>query len=395
MDVLYVLTQGEGGIPHYTAALANAVSARADVSVMKPSSTSADELFDDAVERIEEFDNLNLSAPDLYTGNWNPIATLKSATSYRNVARIEDLDPDVVHFTAPAHMFPQVQLFTVRYGIDASYPVIETYHDILPDKLLRRGAELAPDEPFSNVVLHNLMKVGYRLLPTLDRAHAIVHTETNRDTLVYNGIDRANISVVPHGIYEIFTRYDHSDVSADSNTVLCFGQIVPTKAVEIVVRAIPHVAEHVEDVTCIIAGAGDLPPECRPVFEAYPDSFEIHNRFVPNEDVGRYFRRASVVILPHRRQNGHSGVLTIAYSYGKPVIASDVGDFPRLVAERGCGAVVAMDDPRTLADEIVTVLRDDERRAEMERNANAMRERFSWDVVAREHVDIYREVLDG
>ena len=393
MKVLYVLCQDSGGLPHYAAELANAMSHRANVVVFKPVETTADDLFDDAVDCVEAFENIDIAATDLYTGDWNPVAAFRAALSYRNLARIEAFDPDIVHFTAPASMFPQVQLFTALYGIDDDYPVIETYHDVLPNKLLRRGTELVVTEPLSNVVLDNVMKLGRRTLPALDRAHTVVHTETNRDTLVYNGFDRSEISVVPHGMYEIFTQYDHTDVSVEPRTILCFGQILPTKAHDIVAKAIPLVAERIGDVTCVIAGSGDLPEDAKRVIDAHPDLFEVENRFIPNEAVGAYFRRARVSVLPHQRQNGHSGVMTISYSYGTPVVAADVADFRRLVEESGCGIVVPMDEPEPLADALATILTDDNRWEEMQRNTQRLREEFSWENVAREHVEIYRNAI--
>ena len=394
MKVLYVLSQDSGGLPHYAAELANAMSRHAEVVVFKPFETTADDLFDDAVECVEAFENIDIAATDLYAGDWSPVAAFRAALSYRNLARIEAFDPDIVHFTSPASMFPQVQLFTAHYGIDDDYPVIETYHDVLPNKLLRRGKELAASEPLSNVILDNVMKLGHRALPALDRAHTVVHTETNRDTLVSNGFDQSKISVVPHGMYEIFSQYDHADVSVEPRTILCFGQILPTKAHDVVAKAIPLVADRVGDVTCVIAGSGDLPADAKRVIDAHPDLFEVENRFVPNDEVGAYFRRARVSVLPHQRQNGHSGVMTISYAYGTPVVAADIADFPRLVEESGCGLVVPMDDPEPLADALATVLTDDDRWAAMRRNTQRLREQFSWENVAREHVAIYRDVLD-
>ena len=394
MKVLYVLSQDSGGLPHYAAELANAMSRHAEVVVFKPFETTADDLFDDAVECVEAFENIDIAATDLYAGDWSPVAAFRAALSYRNLARIEAFDPDIVHFTSPASMFPQVQLFTAHYGIDDDYPVIETYHDVLPNKLLRRGKELAASEPLSNAILDNVMKLGHRALPALDRAHTVVHTETNRDTLVSNGFDQSKISVVPHGMYEIFSQYDHADVSVVPRTILCFGQILPTKAHDVVAKAIPLVADRVGDVTCVIAGSGDLPADAKRVIDAHPDLFEVENRFVPNDEVGAYFRRARVSVLPHQRQNGHSGVMTISYAYGTPVVAADIADFPRLVEESGCGLVVPMDDPEPLADALATVLTDDDRWAAMRRNTQRLREQFSWENVAREHVAIYRDVLD-
>jgi hypothetical protein len=42
MKILYIIGQSEGGLPHYTAELANNVLRYAEVTVMKPSKTDGD-----------------------------------------------------------------------------------------------------------------------------------------------------------------------------------------------------------------------------------------------------------------------------------------------------------------------------------------------------------------
>ena len=51
------------------------------------------------------------------------------------------------------------------------------------------------------------------------------------------------------------------------------------------------------------------------------------------EEVSEYFFRADVIILPYRDASG-TGVIPLAYHYGKPVIATDVGGLSELVEDK-------------------------------------------------------------
>ena len=88
MRILYIIGQSTGGLPHYTAELANAVAKHADVAVMKPTETSTDELFAEEVTVIDAFDSIGVSMPQLHSLGVNPIELLRGIHSYNNLKRI-------------------------------------------------------------------------------------------------------------------------------------------------------------------------------------------------------------------------------------------------------------------------------------------------------------------
>lgn len=106
-----------------------------------------------------------------------------------------------------------------------------------------------------------------------------------------------------------------------------------------------------------------------------------------------YFSRASVVVIPNRSQEGHSGSLTVAYSFGKPVITTNVVEFPQLVKEAGCGLIVPPDDPEALADAVINLLQDKKLRKKMSKNALKMAEELSWDNIAKRHIKVYEDAI--
>jgi hypothetical protein len=76
MHVLYIIGQGEGGLPHYTAELANSVAAHHEVTVLKPTTTTADEMFDDRVRVEEPFESIDISMSKLYNGDTDLLQAL-------------------------------------------------------------------------------------------------------------------------------------------------------------------------------------------------------------------------------------------------------------------------------------------------------------------------------
>lgn len=389
--ILYVLVQGAGGLPHYTAELANAVTEHAEVHLMAPKETTADDVVSNAVYTHPVFEPMQLSMVNILSGDVPIGETLRGMYSYRQFDLVDSIDPDVVHFTAPLDIAPHAKLFCRWSGIDRRYPVVETFHDVHRRGLLRRGRDLDPSESLGTVTVYNTQQLLDRLIPSIDRRHSIVHTESNKNTLVENGTRTDRISVIPHGVYEFFKGYGGTQPE-EEHSVLYFGNVVESKGPDTAIRAIPHVREHVPDVKFVLAGSGSLSEECWELIETYDESFEIHNEFIPNESVGGFFQRAQVIVIPHRRQNGHSGTLTIAYSFGKPVVTTTVGDYPRLVRDTGAGLTVGPDDPEALANAIVTLLKNRLVRETMAENSRTMANKLSWEHVASRHLDVYREL---
>ncbi|ELZ89066.1 lipopolysaccharide transferase family protein [Haloferax sulfurifontis ATCC BAA-897] len=377
-----ILSQNSGGLPHYTAELANALAKETRVTVMKPPETTAEDIFSDQVSIINCFKTTKLSYAEFTKGNFAPIKNMSGVLSYWRLKRVEDVDPDIVHITS--NLFPQVQLFYWVHNIDDKYPTAITYHDV--DKLddLKQGthkAEIATE-------LFN------RFAPKPQFEKKIVHSEENKEVLMEKGDSQSTIQVIPHGSFESFNEYDHSNVSEEKNTVLFFGNIVPAKGLDVAVKAVESLTEEITDIKLIIAGDGRISNDTMKIIEEHPENYEVNNEFIPNKKVGEYYTRSQVALIPHRKQGGHSGTLTIAYSFNVPVVASNVGDFPELVDERGCGITVPANDPIAMADAIRNVLRDDEMREGMAKKTNNVTDDLSWANVAKKHIQVYESICN-
>jgi len=395
MKVVYTLCQGSGGLPHYTAELANKTADYADVSVIKPTETTADEYFSSDIDIREPFEPLNISVPKIMNNEISITTVLTALRSYSNIDVIHDIDPDIVHLTASTELFPYMKYFMWQVNIDSEYPVVETFHNIDPDKLFLRLADLSDvdtNNPLKWLFVNNMKNMLSKALPTPDRAHSIVHTDEHFRRLNERGVPEEDISIIPHGIYEIF-QSDEIDEQTEENSILFFGNVVERKGPDTLVEAVPLIREYVPDITVVFAGSGSFDDKSQRIMDEYSENFEVHDRFIPNEEVGEFHDRAQLIAFPHKRLVGTSGTLTVAYSFEKPVISSSVGSFPDLVAEPGCGFVVPPDDPEALANGILTILRNESIYRTMAENTKRVREELSWEHIAEDHIDLYSELL--
>ena len=380
MKVAYILPISWGGIPHYTAELANAVSKYADVWVIKPEDSN-DELFSDDVKVINVF-------KPMYFSRKEPIKVfslknLLNFFSFRNIKLIEELKPDIIHFP---ELYPQSSIFTVFYKIHRKYPIVCTLHATFKSPLSLLSTK--------NLIYGILASVTEFTKYLIEPDRIIVHASINKDILIKRGIDREKVVVIPHGAYSFFAeKYKETvEINEKDNAILLFGFSPETKGAEYLVKAVPNISKEIPDVKVIIAGEGNHTKYFKYITDW--SKFEIYNKFIPNKEVSRLFQRAKIVVLPYPRHGGHSGVLTIAFSFGKPVVVTNVGDFPNLVTNNNEGIIVPPRDSNALAEAIIKLLKDDRLRKKMSRNALKKAKELSWDNIAKMHIKVYEEVLN-
>ena len=372
MKITYILPYDWGGMPHYTAELANAVSEYADVTVMG-SKRINESYFSKDVKILKIFDALNFSMNHI-----NKAFSFRSViglVSFKKIKVIDEIRPDIIHF--PTVLMPPLPLFISLYRLDKKYPIILTKHGIFSNS------------GFKTKILEETTVNLFERLIKFDKI--IVHTQNDKDALlkIKRGYEE-KVVVIPHGAYSFFKSYGE-EVSADKNCILFFGNIRDYKGLKYLIEAVPFISQEVSEFKVIIAGEGDL--------SRYPDlindesRFEIHNDFIPDEQVPELFQRAELVVLPYSQMSGQSGIINIAYAFGKPVVASDVGGIHEVLENGITGYLVSPRDSKALADAIIKILKDDELIKKMGENAYKKAQELSWDNIAKRHIEAYKEVM--
>jgi len=86
-------------------------------------------------------------------------------------------------------------------------------------------------------------------------------------------------------------------------------------------------------------------------------------------------------------------VLLEAMASGKPVVASKVGGIPFVVEDGKTGLLFERGNVEVLAEKIIMLLRDEELRKRMGEAGRERAKEFTWDKIAKQTVDLYKEIL--
>jgi glycosyltransferase involved in cell wall biosynthesis len=175
------------------------------------------------------------------------------------------------------------------------------------------------------------------------------------------------IAVIPSGV----DLPPEVGPEANPPEVLYAGRLSPEKGVLELVEA-------ARGLNLVVAGDGPLRAQV-------PEALG----FVPPEELARLYARAAVVACPSHRE-GFGVACLEAMAHGRPVVASAVGGLLDLVVDGETGVHVPPGDVPALRAALERLLGDRELRRRMgEAGRRRAAERFSWDAVTRQTVELY------
>jgi phosphatidyl-myo-inositol alpha-mannosyltransferase len=242
------------------------------------------------------------------------------------------------------------------------------------------------------------MQAAYPLLrPSLEKISArIAVSEDARRTLVdHLGGDAV---LVPNGVY--VDRFAHAPPqprwqgTPSAPTIAFVGRLdEPRKGLPVLVEAVPQVLAEVPGARFLVAGRGDA-DAARERLGRHAASVELLGP-VTEEDKAGLLRSSTVYVAPHTGGESFGIVLVEAMSAGTAVLASDLPAFSRVLDGDRCGRSFPVGQPAALARGLVSLLRDERTRAELERSASARVRRYDWGVVAADVLAVYETVVLG
>jgi starch synthase len=257
----------------------------------------------------------------------------------------------------------------------------------------------------------------------LEHADAIIAVSAAmRADLVrtYAAVDPQRIHVIHNGIdTEEYRRVTQTDVlvsrgiDPERPTVLFVGRMTRQKGIAHLLSAAEQFDPAAQLV--LVAGSPDTPELATEVAEHLERLGRIRESVIwiadmlPRSELVEILSQASVFVCPSVYEP--LGIVNLeAMACEVPVVATDTGGIPEVVADGVSGLLVPFDpredgsrepiDPAAFADAIaqrVNALLSDPGRAEALGAAGRRRavDRFSWPAIARRTVALYRDVLSG
>jgi glycosyltransferase involved in cell wall biosynthesis len=288
--------------------------------------------------------------------------------------------PDIIH-----HQFSRdsSNLFFILFSW--LIPIVGTLHDIYPHQGIRANPH------YRSILLRMIAK----FIKKYCYKKIIVHGDFLKKQLAASSTrNLEDIFVVPHGcLFSFLIGGTNRPVKEEEHTVLFFGRIFEYKGLHYLIEAEKIISKKIFDFKIIIAGTGDDLEKHMTQLDGNKH-FEIHNYYIPNEKIPTLFYRSALIIIPYIEAS-QSGVIAMAYAFGKPVVVSDVGSLPEIVQNDRTGLIVPPKDPGKLAEAVQELLMDQDKRKKMGSAALEMANTsLSWEHVAELTQKVYKRVVD-
>ncbi|MBP5749792.1 MAG: glycosyltransferase family 4 protein [Firmicutes bacterium] len=222
-----------------------------------------------------------------------------------------------------------------------------------------------------------------------DEADKIVRMRNGYDPGVFFTADLTREEVLgPYGVEPAF--YDGKRI------VLFAGKLAYVKGVDILLEAVQQYEQEDPANVTLIVGDGDV----RADLEAQAKALDLKTvRFLGNvlqPALCRLYNIADVSVAPSRSE-GFGLVAVEAMACGVPVVASDVGGLPGIVND-AVGALAVPEDPQSLADAVLGVLRREEEGslpAWRKEIASYARTEYGQDTIIHELEELYETAIRG
>ena len=149
-------------------------------------------------------------------------------------------------------------------------------------------------------------------------------------------------------------------IKSENNVLLFFGYVRKYKGLDLLIKAMPEIIRQKPNTTLLIVG--EFYDDPKPYLDlinslSLVDKIKVVNKFVPNEEVEKYYRISDLVVLPYRSAT-QSGILNVAYGFSKPVLVTNVGGLAEFVEDGVTGYVIKPDNPENISNGVFKFLEE-------------------------------------
>ncbi len=352
----------KGGIAHYTGLLAKELAKTHPTKVVSFKLQYPKFLYPGQQQRDYENDSFRYEDTEYLINTVNPFSWLQACMV---LARFT---PDLVIIPWWNPFFgPAFSVIAILAKMMCRTKVLFLIHNVFPHERL----------PFDRLMTTF----------TLRRGDCFIVQSGENEAMLLDIVKNPVYRRTMHPTYDAFNieGFDRAalrrelELPDDARVMLFFGFVREYKGLTYLIEALPSINKRVENSYLLVVGDFyDDKPKYLEQIESLGVSamVKIIDAYIPDRQVGKYFTASDLVVLPYVSAT-QSGIVQIAFGFGKPVIVTSVGGLPEVVEDGRTGYVVPPCDAEALADAVVRFF-EQNRCQEFSTAIGKQQERFAW-----------------
>ncbi len=259
--------------------------------------------------------------------------------------KLNSINPFNWIFTGLKYRNQKPDLVIIRYWLPFMGPCLGTIGRIIKSNGKSRLVAIT-----DNVIPHE-KRFGDTIFTKyfLDACHGFVAMSKSVLADLNKFVNTKNSFYNPHPIYNSFkpsiSKFEACQtlkIELNKNYLLFFGFIRAYKGLDLLFEAFAKLDRQKLNLNLIVAG--EFYEDEKPYLELanklkIESDILFYKDFIPDSDVHLFFSAADVTVQPYKDAT-QSGVTQVAYFYNKPMIVTNIGGLPELVANNQAGFVV-------------------------------------------------------
>lgn len=220
----------------------------------------------------------------------------------------------------------------------------------------------------------------------------IENTLSNKVVTIYNGID---FDCLKTSEDDFKARIRREFAAEDKILILTVGRLHPEKGYKYLFESLPELRSRLrKPFLWLIAGKGSFKKEYK---KQIKDSGceDIVKLIGFRKDVADLMSTADIFVLPSLAE-AFGFVFAEALYFGKPVVATNVGGIPEVVANGVDGVLIPPADSAALVNELADLLNDSEKlKSFANKGRQKVFEKFKIEDMVRKYEVVYEDLING
>ncbi len=158
---------------------------------------------------------------------------------------------------------------------------------------------------------------------------------------------------------------------------------------DVVVRAFAEVKKEYPEAQLDLVGNGPLEGDVRKLVAEMNFTGVNFTGVVSRQEIGKYYDQADIFINASWLDNMPLSVIE-AFAAGTPVVTTSPECMPYLVQHERTGLLSAVGDEKSLAANVIRLLRDPALAATLAQNAHQESRNYTWEAVREQWLNAYR-----
>ncbi len=211
---------------------------------------------------------------------------------------------------------------------------------------------------------------------------------------------QANYASIPNGVdlaHFANPRLEPIARFADGRpNILFVGRLEKRKGLPYLIEAFALVRQAIPQARLLVVGAYDRLDKLPYMLQARQLKLSgIHfiGR-VDDADLARYYRTATLFCAPSTGMESFGMILLEAMAAGTPIVASNIDGYREVVTDGAEGLLAPPEDPSALAQTLIALLNDPDRRQAMSAAGSRKAAGYDWSVIAQRVLDHYAGLLE-